>query len=545
MTSTQSLHALLDQTGWIHALARKLVADPHLAADLAQETTVDALEREPDGSRPLRAWLAAVMRNNLAKLRRGEKNRTAREQVTRSAELEPAVLDVVEKAETHRNVVLAVLALEEPYRSTLLMRFFEQLSYDEIARQSHLTRAAVNSRVTRALEQLRARLENTYGGDRRALGLALIPLAKLPTGVAATTTTTILGLKTMHFAIGTAAATLLAATVSVGVFGGGREPVEPGSSLVNAASLPSEEIELVPPFLEPVAEPAERAPLALPLQDHEHDKHKKHEQEDQNTWRTEVSKVLALAPSVESMAVNTGSGDVEVLASNGPRLEIVAKVRARLGTVKDSELTQVFEDHVDVFEEDGVLTIEDKHNNTRGWSVSFVVSVPGRLPLNANSGSGDVTVRTGRGEVNANTGSGDVRVELPFERLQSLNANSGSGDVVVDVTSIEDELNANSGSGDVTARVAEASSPGRASLNSGSGDIVLVVPGNVVGTFELQTHGGDIEVPRSFGLEVKKDISGQSVARGTLGSGGGRYKLSSGSGDLEVQIGHALPAKDE
>jgi RNA polymerase sigma-70 factor (ECF subfamily) len=545
MASTQPLHALLDQTGWIHALARRLVADPHLAADLAQDTTVDALERRPDASRPLRAWLAAVMRTRLAKLRRGETNRAARERARGSSELEPAALDVVERAETHRNVVLAVLALDEPYRSTLLMRFFEQLSYDEIARRNGLTRAAVNSRVTRALEQLRGRLETTYRGDRRALGLALIPLAKLPTGVA-TTTNTLLGLKTMHVALGTAAATLLAATVSVGVFGSGREPARPGR-LPFLASAP-EEVELQTPFFEPVAEPAERVSLVLPLQDHQ-DEHRRRQQRekdsDQNTWRTEVAKTMALAPTVESLSVNTGSGDVEVLAAAGPSLEIVARVRARLGTVKESELTQVFEDHVDVYEEDGRLMIEDKHNNTRGWSVSFVVSVPGRLPLHANSGSGDVTVRAGRGEVNANTGSGDVRVELPLERLERLNANSGSGDVTVEVTSVEDELSANSGSGDVTARVAEASSPGRASLNSGSGDIVLVVPANVVGSFELKTHGGDIEVPRSLGLEIRKDVSGQKVARGTLGSGGGKYKLSSGSGDLKVLIGHALPKKDE
>ena len=152
MASTQNLHALLDQTSWIHALARQLVSDPHLAADLAQDTTVDALERGPDGARPLRGWLVTVMRNNLAKLRRGEGNRAAREDARRGTGLEPAALEVVEKAETHRNVVLAVLALEEPYRSTLLMRFFEQFSYDEIARRTGVTRAVVNSRVMRVLE---------------------------------------------------------------------------------------------------------------------------------------------------------------------------------------------------------------------------------------------------------------------------------------------------------------------------------------------------------------------------------------------------------
>jgi len=538
MASTQNLHALLDQTSWIHALARQLVSDPHLAADLAQDTTVDALERGPDGARPLRGWLVTVMRNNLAKLRRGEGNRAAREDARRGTGLEPAALEVVEKAETHRNVVLAVLALEEPYRSTLLMRFFEQLSYDEIARRTGVTRAAVNSRVTRALEQLRQRLENTYGGDRRALGLALIPLAKLPTGVAATTTT-FLGLKTMHLAIGTAAATLLAATVSVGVFGGGREPRGPGavSPGTSEPAQPQRTELLTSSDIELSAEPRREGRIELPLQD----KRQRKKEPEEDVWRTEVSKVVALSLTVESLAVNTGSGDIEVLASTGRNLEIQAKVRAQLDEVGNHELSQLFEDHVDVTEEDGVLKIESRHKESNGWSISFVVSVPGRLPLSANTGSGDVTVRTGQGEVNANTGSGDVLVDLPFERVRSLNANTGSGDVVVEVTSIEDQFNGNTGSGDVKMRVAEASSPGKANLNTGSGDILLVVPANIVGTFELRTHGDGIVLPRQLGIPVKKDISGQHVARGTIGSGGGKYGLNSGSGELEVRFGNALP----
>jgi len=535
MANPQSLHALLDQTGWIHALARRLVADPHLAADLAQDTCLDALEREPDGARPLRGWLATVMRNNLAKLRRGDRHRAAREEGAQRADLEPATLDVVERAETHRNVVLAVLALDEPYRSTLLLRFFEQLSYDEIARRTGVTRASVNSRITRGLERVRQKLETTYGGDRRALCLALTPLAKLPTGVA----TTILGVKTMYLAIGTAGAALLAVTVSVSV-SRGREPLEPPMSSTTAAE-PAEPdgVEFQAPlFLEPAAEPVpERVEVAL------QEKKRTREESEENMWKTELFQAMVLAPTVESLAVNTGSGDVEVLASASGRLEIQAKVRAKLGTVQNHELTQLFDDHVEVTEEDGVLSIEDKHRNTRGWSVSFSVSVPARLPLTANSGSGDVVVRTGRGEVVANTGSGDVRVDLAAERLQTLKANSGSGDVVVEVASVEDELVANSGSGDVTARVAEAFSPGTTSLNSGSGDIHLVVPANVVGSFDLETHGEGIELPPSLGIEVKPDGSGGFKARGTLGSGGGKYELSSGSGELRVELGNALPAE--
>ena len=538
MATSQPLHSLLDQTGWIHALARHLVADPHLAADLAQETTIDALEARPDGTRPLRAWLATVMRNNLAKLRRGEANRARREEAARRDDLAPAALEAVERAETHRTVVQAVLTLDEPYRSTLLMRFFEQLSYAEIARKTGVTRAAVNSRVTRGLAELRTRLERTYG-DRRALALALFPLAKLPTGVA--TTTTFLGLKTMHIAIGTAAATLVAATASVGLLGGGREPASPTPrSPVVITPAPSAGAELTALALpEPAGEPSARE--ALQPQEKRHQQ----KESDENTWRTELFHARVLPASVESLAVNTGAGNVEVQASSSGKLEVQARVTARLGTVKGHELTQVFEDHVDITEDDGTLVIEDAHRNSRGWSVSFVVSVPGSFPLQANSGSGDVIVKSGRSRVQANSGSGDVRVELPFERLQDLQVNSGSGDVVAEVSSVEKRLQANTGSGDVRVRVAEALSPGEISMNSGAGDLLLVVPTNVIGSFELVTHGGSIQLPPSLGLEVKQDVSGQKKAKGTLGNGGGTYELSSGAGDLRVELGNTLPAEED
>ncbi len=536
MSDTQSLHALLDQTSWIHALARRLVADPHLAADLAQDTCVDALEQRPDGARPLRGWLATVMRHNLAKLRRGEQNRTARERAAPSAVLEPATHDVVERAEAHRNVVLAVLALEEPYRSTLLMRFFEQLSYDEIARRTGSTRAAVNSRVTRGLVQLRQRLEHAYGGDRRALALALVPLAKLPTGVAAT----LFGVQVMHIAIGTAAATLLAVGVSVGLSttGAHLEPASLAAMIPEPARATSGPLR-TPLVFVPAAEPSATRVELAPQREQEQRIH----EADKDLWKAEVFRTEVLAPTVESLAVNTGSGDVEVAESNSGRLEIQAKVHARLGVVPASELTQVFEDHVEVREEKGVLVIEDKHRRARGWGVDFVVRVPGRLPLSANSGSGDVVVRRAGGSVSANSGSGDVRIELAGERLTSLNANTGSGDVRAEVLSIEKKLNANTGSGDVSVLLVEASSPGAARLNTGSGDVLLVVPANIVGSFELETYGDSIEFPRALGLVVQKDVSGRQRVEGVVGSGGGSYGLNSGSGGLRVELGNALPVE--
>jgi len=124
-----------------------------------------------------------------------------------------------------------------------------------------------------------------------------------------------------------------------------------------------------------------------------------------------------------------------------------------------------------------------------------------------------------------------------------VDANTGSGDVVIEVLAVGKKLGANSGSGDVIVHVIEPSSPGSASMNSGSGDVRLIVPPGIVGTFELETYNGSIELPPALGLFAQKDSGGRNRAQGTVGSGGGSYALNSGSGDLAVELGNALPEK--
>jgi protocatechuate 3,4-dioxygenase beta subunit len=83
---------------------------------------------------------------------------------------------VVEKAALQRELVSAVLELDEPYRTTILLRFFEDLPQREIARRMQTTSATVNSRITRALARLRARMSRGRGGT--AWLQVLVPLLR-------------------------------------------------------------------------------------------------------------------------------------------------------------------------------------------------------------------------------------------------------------------------------------------------------------------------------------------------------------------------------
>jgi RNA polymerase sigma factor (sigma-70 family) len=177
MSSNSDLSVLLAQTGWARALARSLAADVHQADDLVQDAWVAALERPPDLDRPVRGWIASVLRHRWLDLGRSAARRTDRERAVAVDEAWPSTHDVVERASVLREVVEAVLALDEPYRTTVLLRFFEELPQREIARRMHTSTVTVNSRLTRALAQLRVRLSR---GGRTSWLRVLVPLLREP-----------------------------------------------------------------------------------------------------------------------------------------------------------------------------------------------------------------------------------------------------------------------------------------------------------------------------------------------------------------------------
>jgi len=165
---------LSKHAGFLRALAYRLVGDHARAEDLVQEAYVAALERPPRGA--LRAWLGAVVRNLAGKLRRAEGRRRRRERLAPSLAPLPGPDDVAARIELHRNLVQAVDALEEPYRSTIVLRFLYDLPPRDVAARQGIPVATVRTRTQRALEMLRGRI------DRKSLALALLPLPVLKAG---------------------------------------------------------------------------------------------------------------------------------------------------------------------------------------------------------------------------------------------------------------------------------------------------------------------------------------------------------------------------
>ncbi len=167
---------LLEHSGWLKGLARSLVSDGSAADDLVQETYLAAMRRPPRGSEATKGWLGSVTRRLAVRARRDETRRRRREgHVARPESVSAQPQDLLERAEAQRQLLDQVLALKEPYRSTVLLRYFEEKTPAEIAAGEEITEATVRWRLSVALRELRARLDRLSGGDRGAWMAALVP----------------------------------------------------------------------------------------------------------------------------------------------------------------------------------------------------------------------------------------------------------------------------------------------------------------------------------------------------------------------------------
>ncbi|HEY5936451.1 MAG TPA: sigma-70 family RNA polymerase sigma factor, partial [Kofleriaceae bacterium] len=167
MDDDAQLTQLTAELAWLRRLSRALLGD---ADDVAHDTWIVAATRPPQDDRPLRPWLHRVARNVTRMGARAASRRQARERAV--AELAAPVAtpeELVHRVELQRLVAGEVLALAEPYRSTVLLHYFEELSCTEIARRLEIPDGTVRRRLKVALDELRGRLAERDPRSQRGL----------------------------------------------------------------------------------------------------------------------------------------------------------------------------------------------------------------------------------------------------------------------------------------------------------------------------------------------------------------------------------------
>jgi len=143
------------------------------AEDLVQDVWTRALASDRPAPQSARAWLARVARNLATSSFRSQSRREQREREHAPAEGGSCSLgETAEHFELVHRIGAAVQTLEEPYRSVVLLRYFEGLEPAAIAANLGVPLATVRTRQQRALAQLREKLDREFGG-REAWSVAL------------------------------------------------------------------------------------------------------------------------------------------------------------------------------------------------------------------------------------------------------------------------------------------------------------------------------------------------------------------------------------
>jgi RNA polymerase sigma factor (sigma-70 family) len=276
---TWTEEALVQHGHFVRRLARTLALDENEAEDLAQGTWLVALRQAPSSIQRPRAWLASVLRSVAFTRRRAESRRRARSALTETREDAQAADCETEELELQQNVVAAVLELDPPYRSVIVLRYYRGLSLAEIAHRTGAPVETVRTRLKRGHELLRRKLDREYG-DRTTwcVAAALSPLPRPAVVSLGITPLTTLGGMIMGWKYAAVAALALAAVtgLSWSLRGDkapdsrGMEPAtpEPMAELSGGGQPPSIEVAAVEEFpaqRKVAADPPKVEPVAAPL----------------------------------------------------------------------------------------------------------------------------------------------------------------------------------------------------------------------------------------------------------------------------------------
>ena len=148
---------ILEHQRMLYRIAFSIIKDEHLALDAVQETIVKAYSQIHQLRQPeyIKTWLVRICMN--------EANGLCRKQITqrqRQTELQ-AYQGVTEDASPteYSDLFQAVMALEPKLRTVIVLRFFEELKFDEIAAMTQTNVNTIKSQVYKGLDLLKAQLK--------------------------------------------------------------------------------------------------------------------------------------------------------------------------------------------------------------------------------------------------------------------------------------------------------------------------------------------------------------------------------------------------
>ena len=157
----------------VYGLCRRLLNSTELAEDATQETFMRAYRnfRKYDTAQPFWQWIATIANNHCIDLLRQQNRSTAlfgieQVEIEELSDSSAPVLHELISGQEANVLNKAVADLDDKYRVPLILAYFNQLSYDDIAAQLEISRNHVGVLLLRARQKLRGAMQemSTGGG---------------------------------------------------------------------------------------------------------------------------------------------------------------------------------------------------------------------------------------------------------------------------------------------------------------------------------------------------------------------------------------------
>ena len=174
----------------IYSLVYRMVNDPADAADTTQEVFLKVFRgmKHFNGEASLKTWMYRIAIHEASNQRRWWFRHKRRETAMEPTEKpgQPCLkntlvaegaspFDSVAQQEVSAKVERELRQVPEPYRTTVILRDIEELSYEEIAEVLNISLGTVKSRLTRGREALKKRLTAYAQEVGPQLGLLGVP----------------------------------------------------------------------------------------------------------------------------------------------------------------------------------------------------------------------------------------------------------------------------------------------------------------------------------------------------------------------------------
>ena len=190
---------------------------------------------------------------------------------------------------------------------------------------------------------------------------------------------------------------------------------------------------------------------------------------------------------------------------------------------------------------------DDRSNWRRNVTVAMTVLLPRGARLRVATGNGAVSVERAGGDVQASTGNGPVRVD---GTSGAVRASTGNGDVEVrgatasvrvstgngrvTIATADGPVEASTGNGDIDVSMTRLKARDDMTFSTGSGSVRVTLPAGYNGELDASTGNGELR--SDFDLKIQGRMNPRHI-RATIGDGGPKLRLTTGSGRLEIRKG--------